>query len=40
MTGYLIRVAALDTDRGLPFIFAEKNSLKSSTRFRLHSELM
>ena len=24
MTGYLIRVAALDTDRGLPFIFAEK----------------
>ena len=24
MTGYLIRVAALDTDGGLPFIFAEK----------------
>ena len=24
MTGYLIRVAALDTDKGLPFIFAEK----------------
>ena len=24
MTGYLIRVASLDTDREMPFIFAEK----------------
>ncbi len=39
MTGYRIRVASLDTDRMICHLFLlRKNSLKSSTRFHLHSE--